>query len=87
MDTILGKCPGCTGIADDVPVYGRTEKEHDDNLMTLMKVAQENGLNFNSSGKCIIKSRDIPFFGLIYTVDGVKPDPDREAAIQALPTP
>ena len=39
MDAILEKCPGCTGIADDVAVYGRTEQEHDDNLMNLMKVA------------------------------------------------
>ena len=86
MDTILEKCPGCTGIADDVAVYGRTEKEHDDNLMNLMKVAQENGLIFNS-GKCIIKSHEIPLFGLLYTADGVKPDPDRVVAISGLSTP
>ena len=86
MDTILEKCPGCTGIADYVAVYGRTEKEHDDNLMNLMMGAQENGLIFNSA-KCIIKAREIPSFGLIYTADGVKPDPNRVEAIRALPTP
>ena len=81
MDAILEKCPGCTGIADDVAVYGRTEEEHDDNFM---KVAQENGLVFNS-GKCI--TYEIPFFRLMYTADGVKPDPDRVDAIRALSTP
>ena len=86
LDAILAKCPGCTGIADDVAVYGRTEEEHDDNLMNLLKVAQENGLVFNS-GKCIIKTNEIPFFGLMYIADGVKPDPDRVDAIRALPTP
>ena len=54
--------------------------------MNLMKVAQENGLIFNS-GKCIIKSHEIPLFGVLYSADGVKPDPDRVAAISGLPTP
>ena len=83
MDAILEKCPSCTSIADDVAVYGSTEEEHDDNLM---KVAQENGLVFNL-GKCLIKTNEIPFFGLMYTADGVKPNPDRVDGIRALPTP
>ena len=35
----------------------------------------------------IIKTRGIPLFELIYTADGVKPDPDRVGAIRALRTP
>ena len=85
MDAILEKCPGCTGIADAVAVYGCTEEEHDDNLMNLMKVAHENGLVLNSR-KCIIKTSEIPFFGLLYTADGVKPDADRVDAIRESPT-
>ena len=73
-------------ITDDVDVYGRTEKEHDDNFMNLKKVDQENGLIFNSE-KCIMKTREIPFAMLIYTADGVNPDPDQVEAIRALPTP
>ena len=34
-----------------------------------------------------MKTREIPFFGLVYTADGVKPDADRVKAIEALPTP
>lgn len=86
MDAILEKCPGCTGIADDVAVYGKDEKEHDANLLNLMKVAREHGLVFNSS-KCVIKTTEIPFFGMIYSADGVRPDPDRVAAINQLPAP
>ena len=86
MDSILERCPGCTGIADDVAVYGRDEKEHDKNLLNLMKVAQEHGLVFNSA-KCVIKTKEIPFFGMIYGAEGVKPDPDRVTAIRQLPAP
>ena len=86
MDAILERCPGCIGIADDIAVYGQNEEEHDQHLLNLMKVAQEDGLVFNSS-KCTIKTREIPFFGMLYSTDGVKPDPERVEAISTLPAP
>ena len=58
MDAILDKCPGCTSIAAYVTVCGRTEKEHDDDLMNPTKVSQENGVVFNT-GKCIAKTREM----------------------------
>ncbi|XP_071944705.1 uncharacterized protein [Antedon mediterranea] len=54
MDQILEKCIGATGIADDVAVFGKTEEEHDRNLMDLMETAREYGLVFNAE-KCEIK--------------------------------
>jgi hypothetical protein len=86
MDVILERCPGCTGIADDVAVHGATEQEHDSNLWNLMEVAKQEGLVFNSS-KCLIKVKEIPFFGQVYSADGVKPDPERVKAIRQLPEP
>ncbi len=53
MDDIIAQVPGCVGIADDIAVIGRTEKEHDTNLMRLFETAQKEGLVFNSS-KCHI---------------------------------
>ena len=47
MDHILERCPGTMGIADDVAVFGKDEKEHDANLHNLMKIAQQEGLVFN----------------------------------------
>ena len=41
MDRIFNRCTGCVGTADDVAVYGKTEEEHDRNLLNLMKVAEE----------------------------------------------
>ena len=40
MDHILERCPGTMGIADDVAVFGKDEKEHDANLHNLMDIAQ-----------------------------------------------
>ena len=48
-------------LAQYVTVCGRTEKEHDDDLMNPTKVSQENGVAFNT-GKCIAKTREMASF-------------------------
>lgn len=86
MDQILERCDGCIGIADDVIVFGKTEGEHDRNLIQLMETAKEHGLVFNS-GKCEIKSDKVKFFGTIYDSKGAHPDPEKVKAISSLPPP
>jgi hypothetical protein len=81
MDAILKKCPACTGITDDVSVFAKNEAVHDKNLLSLMHVAREHRLVFNLP-KCAIKVPEISFFGNIYSAEGVKPDPERVAAIK-----
>ena len=51
-----------------------------------MKVAAKNWLVFNS-GKCTIKTDSITFFGMIYTAEGVKPDPAKIKDLQEIPQP
>ena len=65
MDMILERCPGTIGIADDIVVFGKDEKEQDRNLMNLMNVAEKEGLIFNSS-KCAIKQEKIVFFSIVF---------------------
>ena len=86
MDAILEQTRGCVGIADDVAVFGKTEQEHDENLVRLMEVAQREGLVFNSS-KCVIKAKQVNFFGALYTSNGIKPDPAKVKDIRSMPTP
>lgn len=86
MTQILEKCPGVIGMADDIAVIGKTTEEHDANLHNLMRVAREHGLILNWD-KCHIKQDRVRFFGLIFSKDGVQPDPQKTAAISALKTP
>ena len=86
IDQIVEQCPGVIGIADDMIVYGRTEEEHDRNLLNLMEVAKKSGLVFNSQ-KCGIKLPEIKFFGHIYDRNGARPDPTKVEDIRALPAP
>lgn len=86
MDQIIESCPGIIGIADDVVVFGKTVKDHDENLHNLFKVAKQHGLTFNSE-KCKIKEPQVKFYGSIYDKDGVRPDTAKIEAINSIPTP
>ena len=86
MDEILENLEGVVGIADDVCVTGKTEEEHDKNLIRLMERAQEKGLVFNSK-KCMIKRDSIAFFGNTYTRNGITPDPAKVEDIRNMPSP
>ena len=85
MDQILEQVDGAIGIADDVVVYAKSE-EHDKILHRLMQIATKNGLVFNST-KCKIKSKSISFFRMIYSENGVSPDPEKLENLQNMPYP
>ena len=59
MDHIIERCLGTMDIADDVSIFGKDEKEHDANLHHLMKIAQQEGIDFNPNNIIIATSRSI----------------------------
>ena len=83
LDRILEKCQG---IADDFVIYGSTEQEHDNNLTHFMDIAKQHGLVLNSK-KCEIKSKQVSFFGQLYTSNGMKPDPQKVSDLREMPEP
>ncbi len=86
MDRIIEQVPGSVCIADDIVVFGSSEKEHNDNLIQLLEVSKAEGLVFNSA-KCTIGKTSISFFGSTYTTEGIKPDSKKIEDIKAMPTP
>ena len=86
MDTMLQNIPGILNIADDIIVYGKNKEIHDHNLSLIMQQARKYGLILNPE-KCIIGVPEIPFFELIYSSSGTRPDPNRTAAIRRIPPP
>ena len=82
MDQITNRLPGIMAIHDDICMYGKDMSEHNHNLLQLMETAPHQGLVFNSS-KCAICQPQISFYGTIFTVQGMRPDP---AKVQALKT-
>ena len=51
-----------------------------------MNTTQGQGLIFNSS-KCAIHQPQISFYGTIFTMQGMRPDPAKVQALQDLPAP
>ena len=86
MDQITDRLPGIIAIHDDICMYGKDTTEHDRNLLKLMQTAQDHGLVFNKN-KCSVCQAKISFYGAIFTVQGMKPDPVKVQALQDLPTP
>ena len=74
IDQITNRLSGIIGIHDHSCVYGKDITDHDNNLLQLMKTAQEHCLVFNSS-TCAICQSQISFYGAIFTVQGMGPDP------------
>lgn len=86
IDTELANCEGFIYIADDIVVFGKDEAEFEQNIHKLMRVAKQFGIVFNPE-KCQIGTKEIKFFGMVYSMKGIKPDQDKTQEIADLPSP
>ena len=86
LDPILDQVEEAVGIANNVAVYAKTDEEHDQVLLNLLKFAGENGLVDNSD-KCHIKVDSITSFAITYEANGVRPDNEKIADLQKMPVP
>ena len=64
----------------------KTQQEHDEILLQLIKMVSKYGLVFNSS-KCHISQPQIFFYGAIFSAQLMKPGPNKVQALQDLCTP
>ena len=84
LDSIYIGLPGVTGIADDMIVYGKSEMEHDKNLIWFLEVMWKNSLWLNKD-KLQFKRREVSFFGHCWSMDGISPVPKKiESILQML---
>ena len=67
---------GVKNIADDILIFGRTRKEHDQALDKCLTRLTETRLTLNRS-KCKFLNTTLEFFGQIFSKDGMHPDPKR----------
>ena len=88
-ETIRSLLVGCNGVlnmTDDILVHGATEEEHHNNLMHVLQVLEDNGLTINGD-KCAFYQKEVIFFGLRFTADGVAPTEDRCKALREATPP
>ena len=67
-------------------MYGKTDKEHDDSLMQVLKRLEDNGITLNSE-KCEFDKRQLTFFGLRMSAEGIAPTFHRCQALREASPP
>ena len=86
VDETYSSCEGTIGISDDITCHGKGDVQHDLRLHTAMEETRKANLCLNYE-KLIVKQSAVKFFGNIYSADGVKADPEKVEAINALRPP
>ena len=88
VDAHLEDIENCMAIANDIIMYGFKEdgSDHDNTVRQVLDKARSVGMCFIRN-KCQFKRKQVKFFGLILTIDGVVPDPSKIEALKRLPEP
>ena len=86
LDSVYIGLPGVTGIADDMVIFGRSEEEHDRNLILFLETTRKNGLILNKR-KLQFKKEEVSFFGHRWNSTGISPDPKKTESILKMQFP
>ena len=78
--------PQSIAIHDDVFIYRKDNKDHNANIINLFKVAQKEGLIFNSK-MFAIKQESVMFFGGVFSTQGYSPDLEKIQGISKMTPP
>ena len=85
IDQVFENCKGALGIADDIQVFGMDDN-HDLHFHEAMERKRKAGIKLNYD-KCIINSNSCNYFGNVYTIQGVTPDPKKVQVIKQMQVP
>ncbi|XP_062556975.1 uncharacterized protein K02A2.6-like [Armigeres subalbatus] len=86
MDAVLSGIEKTSGYLDDVLVGGRTKEEHDYNLKQVLQRLEQYGFTVRIE-KCHFNMEQVEYLGQILDGDGIRPDPNKTAAIATMPPP
>ena len=74
---------GVVNIVYDILVFGATQKEHNNNVISFLERCIDVNLKLNAD-KVKCKFKEVPFFGKCITASGIKPDPVNVGSNQRL---
>jgi len=75
----------CTAYLDDILIYSDNEIEHEAHVKLILQKLREAGLQADIT-KCEFHVTQVPYLGLITTIEGVKMDPSKIDTIINWPT-
>ena len=83
---LLTGLPGCNNISDDIIVYGRDVREHDENLNRVLTRLREHNARLNRD-KCAFRKSEVIFYGHSFSAEGIKAAPQKINAIKTMQPP
>ena len=86
LQPIFSHIPNVYLIHDDLVIAAKTRTDHNAALKAVLEAASNAGLTFNPS-KCSYGVAEIKFWGMIFSADGVRPDPEKVDALEGLEPP
>jgi hypothetical protein len=86
IKAMFSDIPRVDNWVDDILIWGRNQKEHDEALNAALTRAKHRNLTLKKK-KCEFAQKEIKYIGHIIGKEGIKPDPDKIAAIQNMPSP
>ena len=88
VDGHLEGIKNCMAIADNIIIFGFDESgsDHNKTVTEVLEKARSVGMRFNPA-KYQFKQKQVKFFGLILTCNGVLPDPAKIKVLKNLPEP
>ena len=78
IQTVIQGVAGAINISDDIAIFGVDQRAHDKALNEVLQKLQNAGLTANLE-KCEFGKNKIEFFGLVFSDNGVSPDPKKVA--------
>ncbi|KAI9038564.1 uncharacterized protein KD926_010609 [Aspergillus affinis] len=76
----------CTAYLDDVLIFSDSEEEHTEHVLKVLRRLRDRGLQVDID-KCDFDTREVKYFGLFVTTEGIRIDPEKVAAIREWQTP
>ena len=86
MGRLLEGLPGVLCLMDDIIVFGSNQSEHDAHLTAALKRLEAAGVTLNPQ-KCEFGKQTLRFLGHVVSSEGIRADPEKTSAIQAMPPP
>lgn len=86
LSPLFAHIPYTHVIHDDVVIAAPSDYEHDKCLEQVMETIHKSGTTLNAA-KCTFGTSEISFWGMIYSKDGMQPDPNKVEALEYITAP
>ena len=89
---VIDGIDGALNMSDDIFIFGKGQTdqeamvEHDKHLKQVLQRLQENGLTANLP-KCEFRKPKMEFYGMVFSKDGIEPDPTKVDALIIMTPP